>query len=269
MLQFAKLGHIYRDAAQIYAIKKAARQMDVPWAALAAVVHVESGGQSYSLINGRAEPLIRFEAHYFHRLLPAVLRTRAQAEGLASPKAGAIRNPRKQTARWDLLERARSIDREAADQSVSWGIGQVMGANWQMLGYGSVGALVAEARSGFEGQLRLMCRFIQRRDLTGALRSTDFAAFARVYNGPAFAKHGYHTRMEAAFRRLSGKYIPAHERDWLGLGDFGAAVSDLQKELRAAGYSVTVDGDFGPATHRALLAFQSQNRLSADGLAGP
>lgn len=269
MFQFAALGDIDRDAGQIYAIKKAARRMEVPHAALAAVVHVESAGRSFAMVNGRAEPLIRFEGHYFHRLLPATKRHQAIAAHLASARAGEIKNPRTQPARWDMLKRARAIDRDAADQSVSWGIGQVMGANWRMLGYGSVGALVADARSGFDGQLRLMTRFIVQRDLVPHLRAADFAAFARIYNGPAFAKHGYHTRMEAAFRRLSGAHPPMQQRDWLGLGDFGPEVEELQRELRAAGETVSIDGDFGPATHRAIVSFQARANLSVDGMAGP
>lgn len=269
MFQSSKLGDVDRDASQAYAIKKAARQLDVPHAALAAVVHVESGGRSFAMVDGRAEPLIRFEGHYFHRLLPAASRASAKQAGLASARAGSVKNPRSQTARWTLLARARAINRSAADQSVSWGIGQVMGANWRMLGYGSVGALVADARSGFEGQLRLMTRFIAQRDLIPHLRSADFPAFARIYNGPAFAKHGYHTRMEAAFQRISGAHTQMGQRDWLGLGDFGPAVKELQVELRATGEMITVDGDFGPATQRAVARFQARQKLTVDGMAGP
>ncbi|MEO0498557.1 MAG: N-acetylmuramidase domain-containing protein [Pseudomonadota bacterium] len=265
----ANLGAIDRDASQLYAIKKAARQLSVSYGALAAVVHVESGGRSFAMVNGRPEPLIRFEGHYFHRLLSTSLRSQAVQSGLASSRAGDIRNPRTQANRWRLLRRARDIDRSAADQSVSWGIGQVMGANWKMLGYSSVAALVADARSGFDGQLRLMTRFIVQRDLLPHLRAADFAAFARVYNGPAYAKHGYHTRMEAAFRRFSGTYLPSHQRDWLGLGDFGPQVQELQKELRAAGEMIAIDGDFGPDTHRAVVRFQARSKLPVDGMAGP
>ena len=38
-------------------------------AALTAVAAVESGGRISAYIDGRAEPLIRFEGHYFYRLL--------------------------------------------------------------------------------------------------------------------------------------------------------------------------------------------------------
>ena len=56
-----------------------------------------------------------------------------------------------QPARWALLGRAAAIDREAAFESTSWGMGQVMGAHWDWLGYTSVDALVTEAKVRHSG----------------------------------------------------------------------------------------------------------------------
>lgn len=55
----------------------------------------------------------------------------------------------------------------------------------------------------------------------------------------------------------------------LKLGSTGPAVRDLQTKLRNLGYMHTVDGDFGKGTENALKAFQTRNRLRADGIAGP
>lgn len=172
------------DGAVMQAIERVARELGVEPAALAAVVEVESGGRVYAIVEGRPEPLIRFEGHYFDRRLSGAARERARREGLASPKAGAVANPTSQAARWALLSRAASIDRVAAWESVSWGVGQVMGAHWAWLGYASVDALVAGARDGIAGQMRLMARFIDRSGLARALRTRDWPAFARGYNGP-------------------------------------------------------------------------------------
>lgn len=53
------------------------------------------------------------------------------------------------------------------------------------------------------------------------------------------------------------------------LGDSGAPVRELQRNLAAAGYEVAQDGSYGPATARAVRQFQSQHHLAADGVVGP
>ncbi len=54
----------------------------------------------------------------------------------------------------------------------------------------------------------------------------------------------------------------------LSQGSSGDAVRALQVELRAHGHSVTVDGVFGSATRSAVVAYQTSNRLGADGIVG-
>lgn len=51
-------------------------------------------------------------------------------------------------------------------------------------------------------------------------------------------------------------------------GDKGTAVMALQALLKAAGHSLTVDGDFGPATKAAVLAYQKSKKLAQDGVVG-
>lgn len=280
-------------------IARVARGMKVEPAALLAVAEVESGGRISARIEGRNEPLIRFEGHYFHRLLSRAKRRRAVRAGLASPRAGAVLNPRTQKGRWKLLERARRIDRAAADASISWGLGQVMGANWQKLGYSSVAALVNEARSGVGGQVRLMARFIRADGLDKALRRRDWHGFARAYNGPAYAKNRYDERMAAAYRRhvarganaietrfetsepptdtprvAIGKPDPSRrapprwrdvtgERPVLTIGLRGDAVRRVQRAL-----GLSVDGLYGPRTRDAVRRFQCLKGLKADGMVG-
>lgn len=53
-------------------------------------------------------------------------------------------------------------------------------------------------------------------------------------------------------------------------GATGADVAKLQARLAELGFPPgKIDGDFGPATEAALLAFQKSRELLADGIAGP
>lgn len=191
-------------------IEQVAREQDIEPAKLLAVVEVESGGQAYAIVSGRPEPLIRFEGHYFHRRLSGDKLKRAVAAGLASPKAGGVANPKTQAARWDLLQRAAAIDHKAAHESCSIGVGQVMGAHWNWLGYADVDAMWAEARSGVAGQVRLMVRFIEKSGLVVALHRRDWHAFARGYNGPQYKAGNYHVKLANAYAKWAkAKKLPA------------------------------------------------------------
>ena len=55
----------------------------------------------------------------------------------------------------------------------------------------------------------------------------------------------------------------------LTLGDRGPDVRELQEKLKSLGAQVMVDGDFGPATRAAVIAFQSTRGVTPDGVVGP
>jgi hypothetical protein len=248
-------------------ITEAAKHLGIEPAALLAVAEVESGGQAFSLVDGRREPLICFEAHYFDRRLSEENRALAREKGLASPVAGAIANPPTQAERWALLRRAAAIDARAAYESVSWGLGQVMGAHWAWLGYASVDAMVAEARQSVAGQARLMALYIDKADLAEALRDHGWQAFARGYNGPGYKANAYDEKIAAAYDRYTGR--PGAKPAVLQRGSRGEAVLALQRDLAALGYRLDADGAYGPGTAEAVRRFQADHRLPADGIAGP
>jgi len=58
-------------------------------------------------------------------------------------------------------------------------------------------------------------------------------------------------------------------KNYLMLGDKGAAVLLLQENLNKIGHSLNVDSIFGPSTEKALKTFQTAQGLTADGLYGP
>ncbi|MDX6306573.1 MAG: hypothetical protein QOI77_3542, partial [Blastocatellia bacterium] len=53
-------------------------------------------------------------------------------------------------------------------------------------------------------------------------------------------------------------------------GSSGPDVTSLQEKLKALGFDPNgTDGNFGPGTRKAVIAFQQSKGLQADGIAGP
>lgn len=260
------------DPATTDALAEAAERFGIESAVLMAVIEVESNGKAFELVMGHPEPLIRWEGHYFDRLVPPLMQYRAREMGLASSKMGGIANSRNQAGRYEMLRRGKSLDVAAAISSCSWGVGQVMGSHWQWLGYESAVAFMERVRGGLLGQVEVMLRYIERAGLIDELQRLDWKGFARGYNGPKFAKFKYDTKLAAAYARHAGgraAFIHDPLAGMLKMGMKGNRVRDLQAILARAGYNVKVDGDFGPATRAAVKSFQTTNALKVDGVVGP
>jgi hypothetical protein len=104
---------------------------------------------------------------------------------------------------------------------------------------------------------------------------------------PIFNKHGWF--WGAGFRTEDAMHFEAGDdliRRWhangqlgasalrlpdplLTIGDRGPDVVALQKRLNELGAAVTEDGVFGMGTHAAVMAFQAEHGLGADGAVGP
>jgi peptidoglycan hydrolase-like protein with peptidoglycan-binding domain len=257
------------DEATLRAINHLATDRDIEPAALLAVTEIESDGVPTAMVKGSPEPLVRWEGHYFDQRLTGAERERARAEGLASPTAGGVKNPASQEKRWAMITRASKINRQAALESFSIGVGQVMTAHWKKLGFASVEDLIKLARNNVAGQVELMVRYIDKFGLADELQRLDFTAFARGYNGPAFKKNGYHLKMAAAYQRHTKTAPVSTATGMLRMGSEGAKVRELQTLLVRAGFAVKVDGDYGPSTRDAVKEFQKAQRIKADGVAGP
>jgi murein L,D-transpeptidase YcbB/YkuD len=257
------------DEPTLAAINKIAAEQGYEPAALQAVAEVESAGQVFALVNGKQEPLIRWEGHYFDARLTDDQRAEARRQGLASPTPGGVKNPQSQAARWAIVTRASKINKQAALESFSIGLGQVMTALWKKLGFGSVQELIATARSSAGGQIELMARYIDKFGLADELQRHDFTGFARGYNGSGFRKNKYNIKMAEAYQRLAGRKPVSAASGMLRMGSTGARVRDLQTLLVRAGYAVKVDGDYGPSTRDAVKDFQRAQGVTVDGVTGP
>ncbi|TPM37059.1 N-acetylmuramidase family protein [Mesorhizobium sp. B2-3-2] len=162
-----------------------------------AFLDVETRGHGF---DSQGRPVMLFEPHVFYRNLAGAARSHAVEQGLAYPKWGEKPYPADSYPR---LKAACAIDEAAALKSASWGLGQVLGENFKAAGYPTPQTLVSAMMQSEELQLEAAISFIKANHLDAALRSHDWATFAKGYNGAAYKKNGYDTKLADAFRKWS------------------------------------------------------------------
>jgi N-acetylmuramidase len=164
-----------------------------------AILNVETSGCGYS---PDRRPQILFERHIFHRLTKG----KYDDGDISNPTPGGY-GPRG-APQYDRLNRAILKDRAAALQSASWGLGQIMGMNFQKAGFQDVEDMVAAMSDSEDRQLMAMANFLVDTGLANFLRGHDWASFARGYNGPNFAINRYDVRLNNEYQRFSAGVLP-------------------------------------------------------------
>lgn len=177
----------------------AADELGVEVAALQAVIEVESP-QGGFLPDGRV--VILFERHVFWRRLvatgidPAALD--APASILCQERGGYLGG----AAEYMRLAQAKALAHEPAMEACSWGRFQIMGYHAQALGYASASSMAAAFATGEAEHLCAFVRFVRAdTELHKALRGRKWAAFAKRYNGPAYADNLYDAKLARAYAR--------------------------------------------------------------------
>ncbi len=154
---------------------------------------VETAGSGF-LANGL--PKILLERHYVWARATAAQRA-TLGDGLANPKAGGYLGGMSEWSRFE--EVAKVIGVEGAAQSCSWGLGQIMGANFRASGFADAAALMNAAASNEDAQIRMMASFIGSQSrMVSAIREKNWLVVAQCYNGPA--QKGYDARLTAAYK---------------------------------------------------------------------
>jgi len=228
-------------------LAKAATDLGVGLPALWAVMTVETKGCGF-LPDRR--PLVLFERHVFHKRTNGTFD--AEAPDLSDSKAGGYGAGG--AFQHDRLARAIELDRTAALESASWGLGQVMGYNAASVGYGDVEKMVQAMCDSEDAQFQGMVGFIKANNLSQILQHGDWETFARRYNGPDFRKNRYDEKLAQEHTRYVKGPLP-----------------DLK--LRAAQLRLTylgfnpgpVDGWSGRRTRDALSQFQTSRKLPVTG----
>jgi N-acetylmuramidase/Putative peptidoglycan binding domain len=246
MAEFVAKGNVLSSGG----LDEAAQAVGAGAPELWSVLAVETSGCGF-LPDRR--PKLLFERHIFHRLTGGRFDT--EDPDVSQPTAGGY--GRSGAHQHDRLAAAIKLDRDAALQSASWGLGQIMGMNFQAAGFASVEEMVTAMVEAEDRQLLASAKFIKRHGMAEALKDHDWKAFARSYNGPDYAAHNYDGLLEHFFQRYSAA---------------GNNMPDLQ--IRAAqiyliyrGFNPgAVDGVKGSNTEAAVANFQRSVGIEPTGI---
>ena len=150
------------------------RSQNFDTATLLAFVQVETGGQGFDSKTGKV--LIQFEPAWFKKKAPYA------PSGLWSVNKVDV-----QSKEWLAFNDAYKKDANAAMQSTSIGLGQLMGFHYQRLGYETVGQMWDDAKTGIEEQIKQLVKFINTDDnLKSAIEHHNWTDVAEIYNGKGF-----------------------------------------------------------------------------------
>lgn len=229
-------------------LAKAAGDIGIGLPALWAVMTVETNGCGF-LPDRR--PLVLFERHVFHG--PDKWKIRRHGPRFERSGSRRLRSRRRFSAR-PPGPRAIALDRRAALESASWGLGQVMGYNAASVGFADVEAMVKAMSSSEDAQFQGMAGFITANKLSKFLQQGDWENFARRYNGPGFKKNRYDEKLADEHARYLKGPLP------------GLRLRAAQLLLTYRGFNPgPVDGWSGKRTKGALAEFQKARKLPATG----
>ena len=183
--------------------RQAASELGVNPATIHAVVEIEAGKQHQGFW-AEGKPLINFDL--------AMFRSMARRNGVnlsryakSHPVVFAAPNRRRyggyQAAQQARLDAAMTIHPLSAIQGTFWGMFQIGGFNWKKCGCASAEEFARRMGESEHEQLELFVQFLRATGLDKHLQSRNWAAFARGYNGPGYARRGYHTRLAQAYAR--------------------------------------------------------------------
>jgi hypothetical protein len=186
-------------------LSELACKFDLELADVQTVFEVEAAGNGF-LSNGH--PKILFERHWFSTYTNKVY------DKIHPDISGPYKGPKHQSyykgglGEWARFDKASKLNgqktRDAAIMATSWGAGQIMGFHYKDLGFEQPQDFLNQNFKGEAEQFEIMLRFIalpKNEAMYLALKGKRWADFARLYNGPQYAKNKYDTKLAAAYKK--------------------------------------------------------------------
>lgn len=183
--------------------KQAADELGIDIASIKAVIEIEAG-QTHQGFYKPNQPIINFDLPMFKKWaarhgIKLGKYSRSNAVVFARPNAKKYGSY--QAAQYERLKSALSIDSIAAIEGTFWGMFQIGGFNWKKCGAESPVDFARRMSTSEKEQLELFVNFLKSNNLAKYLKAKNWAGFALRYNGPSYAKRGYHTRLAKAYSK--------------------------------------------------------------------
>lgn len=178
--------------------KRVAEELGVEVAAIKAVVKIEAGPKLEGFW-APGVPVVNYAKSLFDKYNG---KTKGRKLKDAKVPSGLTGYALKE---WTSLTNARKINADAADLGTYWGMFQIGGFNYKLCGCESVEEMVAKVCESEFSQLEMFAVFIRNSGMLESLKKKDWTTFARKYNGPSYAKRGYHTRMAKEYANFKNE----------------------------------------------------------------
>lgn len=186
---------------------KVAEDLGIDIATIKAVSDIEAG-KSHEGFVSPGVPIINFDLTIFFRFLNKAKINPAKYKKSNTTAFSSVNTAKYGSyakAQYARLESAREINADIANSSTFWGMFQIGGFNWKRCGTSSIDEYVSLMSHSEEMQLELFARFIKNSGMVKYLKTKNWKAFAKAYNGPSAIAKGYHKRLASAYAKYSKK----------------------------------------------------------------
>jgi len=156
-----------------------------------AVSRVESKGDLHAFL---------FEPHVFSKLTNH--KYDLTRPDISYPKWDRNRYPKRKEDRAAQFGKAVFVEPLKAYEAASWGLFQIMGYHYKILGYGSALGMAEGLRNSVEENIRAFGAIVKDMNLVETLKAKEWEKFARVYNGPGYKLNNYHIKMQNEYENI-------------------------------------------------------------------
>ncbi len=188
-------------------IKTIAASFGLTFKHVKTVLIIESSGSGFDTVTGKIK--IQFEPTIFHKQL-ALKKITSTLKFITGTLYDVIVGTKVienkvdvQSKEWVAFESAITINEDAAYRATSFGLGQIMGFNCTYCGFKTAKEMADNFIISEANQLTGMMNFIKAQPkMFNALKTCDWATFASLYNGPAYKKFLYDTKLQNTYNSL-------------------------------------------------------------------